>query len=209
MSVRYAGPYIRYVGGPTYSNSLMIFTYNRGKLELSGYLNSAGQLVPSSSTTGTPPTFVMINAPSSTGAQVFRLGSESIVTNLGDQLVAYLKRVEGWEQTPGVSNGNYYKLTDNSQITIASNGIVTRVKILNTTNLPPISPAGNNNTSYKVSETFSNTINFQTNWSTFLFDQPLVLMATKARKYTSNNSPFENPPVDHTIYITLSTQWDH
>ena len=190
----------------------MIFTYSQGTLELLGYVNSSGTLV--SPTTVTPPSTTPTNnmpfAPSSTGAQVFRLGGESNVSNLGLELKAYLKRVSKWEETPGVTNSNYYKLdVSDSNITIASNGIVTRVKILDTTNLPPISPAGTANTSYKVSETVTATINFQTNWSTFLFDQPLVLMATKARKYTWNGSAFVESPDDYTIYITLSTQWDH
>jgi len=182
-------PYIRYAGGPTYStslmSSLMSFTYSGGRLDLS---SNPGN-----------------NAPTNTGAQVFRLGGSSTVTSLGPNLIAYLRGVLKWE----VPGGNYYTLSNNSTITIVkgSNGIVTRVLVLDTTNLPPTDNWGDK--TYKIS-TSSPIPNFNSGRSTYLFDQPLVLKATQAIEYNyQGEAVVRAPPSNGIIYITLSTQWDH
>jgi len=126
------------------------------------------------------------SAPANEGTQVRRLGGDSLVQNIGTNLKNYILNV---------TNFGGYKVQNTSSIRVVLPGVVTKVQQLGTQNLTATIDGG----SYKVSESAPTADFIQFN-SSYLFDKPLVISAY-AKKISDNTY--------NTIYITLTTQWDH
>lgn len=174
-------PYVKFAGGPTYGNQLIPFTYSNGVLDVPSNWVS-GKTLP----------------PTNNGVVINRLGGNNSVMNIGTNLKNYIFNVNWYTDATGTT-GNYYKITNASTIRIPTNwvglGIVTRVQILDTTNLPQKIDTS----SYKVSTSLA-VPNFNIGTAVFLFDSPVVIQAT---------AQLNGSGASTTIYITLYTQWDH
>ena len=167
-------PDVRSVVSPTYTETgingkilLFPFTYQNGVLDLPGTISKFPSNTP----------------PESQPVLVRRLGGDNLVTSIGPNLQSYIKSV-GWND--GTST---YTVTGN--ITVASQGVVTRVQQLSTKYLSGA------NTSYKVNAGAWDGNNFVGQNSVYVFDKPLVIQGS-ATGGTSN-----------TVTITLESFIDN
>jgi len=125
---------------------LFPFTYKNGVLDLPASIAR----------------FPGTTAPGNTTLLIRRLGGDNVVLSIGPNLQTYIKNV-GW------SDGtNTYTVTGN--ITVASQGIVTRVQQLST-NYLTTSPT------YKVYAGPWDSANFIGYNAVYVFDKPLVIQA--------------------------------